>query len=109
MEACPRLFLVATLVSACTVFACAQQAPQPGSGAAPAAPTVQDQPAPEKPALSPEADAVLTALERAGAQIRALAAEVRYDRYSPLMGDRQTRIGKLFFENPRAGEPSPPG
>jgi hypothetical protein len=57
---------------------------------------------------------VLTLLERAGDQIAALSAGVRYDRYSPLMGDRQVRTGKLYFLNPGAGrrkqgDPAGPG
>lgn len=109
MAALPHL--VAIVVSACTVVACAQQGQpgQPPASVVPTAPAAQGQPGAEPPAITPETDAVLTALERAGDQVRGLAAEVRYDRYSPLMGDRQTRIGKLYFENPRAGEEGAPG
>jgi hypothetical protein len=96
----PRFLIVATLAWACTVAACAGGQPV-GAPSSPAAPVA---PAPAAgPELTPEADAVLTALERAGDQIQALAAEVRYDRYSPLMDDRQVRIGRLYFENPGAG------
>ena len=97
-----RLRVVATALFSCTIGACAQSPQAPSTPPATETPPVVQPTAP--PALSPETDAVLTALERAGDRIRSLSAEVRYDRYSPLMGDRQTRIGKLYFLNPGAGE-----
>ncbi len=49
------------------------------------------------------ADDLLRELETADADLRALAADLRYDRTFELAGDRQVRVGRLFFESPPGG------
>src|SRR6185295_11172852 len=51
------------------------------------------------------ADDLLNALERADQNLVSLTAEVRYDRTFELQGDRQVRLGNLYFVNNR---PAPP-
>jgi hypothetical protein len=53
------------------------------------------------------ADGVLTALEKAGDRLRSLTAQVKYDRTFPLQGDRQVRVGTLYFVN--GSPPAKPG
>jgi len=52
------------------------------------------------------ADAMLDALERAGENLVSLTADIKYDKTSELQGDRQVRLGKLFYVSglARAGE-----
>jgi len=54
------------------------------------------------------AEALLSALEDAGREIRTLSAGVRYVRRMALQGDEQTRQGALYFEQSPAGEGQPP-
>ncbi len=45
------------------------------------------------------ADSLLTLLETADANLRTLTADIQYDKVDGVTGDRQTRRGKLFFQN----------
>lgn len=55
-------------------------------------------PAASSPATFASADELLAALEHADEQIAALAADVRYDRTFEIQGDRQIRLGRLYFQ-----------
>lgn len=88
---------------------------QPGTTSSPATP----QPAAPTPAVAPaapttpsapvggyaSADELLTALERADEGLDRLRADVRHDVLDDLAGDRQVRIGELFFERVKPDQP----
>jgi hypothetical protein len=89
----------------------AAPAKTPGTPGTPT--TTATTPTPAKAVEGPKAsfanaDELLTALETADAGLRTLRADVRYDKIFEDQGDRQTRLGRLFFENaavaPAAGE-----
>ncbi len=66
--------------------------------------TAQDAPAKNQPAPAAaekfaNADDLLMALETADKDLATLTADIKYDKISGLMGDRQIRKGKLFFED----------
>jgi len=56
-------------------------------------------PKPGEPLKFDSADALLTALETADKGMKSLSADLLYDRYFELEGDRQTRKGTLLFRN----------
>ncbi len=51
------------------------------------------------------AEDLLTRLEKADADLRTLQGDIRYDKISGIEGDRQTRWGKLYFEDKGAASP----
>src|SRR5688572_17718868 len=84
--------LVLCLASACAGGCLAQQPPAAGGAAAPAAGGVAS------------ADDLLNALERADQNLTSLKAQIRYDRTFELQGDRQIRLGDLYFvSTPKSG------
>lgn len=56
-------------------------------------------PKPGEPLKFADAAALLTALETADQGMKSLSADILYDRYFELEGDRQTRKGTLLFRN----------
>lgn len=62
-------------------------------------------PAPDsaKDTTSKEAKEFLLELERADTNLRSLQADIRYDRIFEIAGDRQVRIGKLYFTDSNPG------
>src|SRR5207249_2321989 len=50
-----------------------------------------------RPALSPEASAWLDKIDAASQQLKTFQADVIYDREQGLMGDKQTRAGRLVY------------
>lgn len=72
-------------------------------GAAGAPALAQDQPAPaHQPQLAPDAGAMLDELEAAGQDLVSLRARLKYDKTSELQGDRQVRLGDLYYVSGRA-------
>lgn len=51
------------------------------------------------------AEALLTALEKADADVRTIRADCRYDKVFELAGDEQVRWGKLFYEDQTRATP----
>lgn len=62
-------------------------------------------PAAKAPVVATTADDLLNALETADANLRTLSADIQYDKLDGITGDRQTRRGKLFFQNDLAPAP----
>ncbi len=71
--------------------------------AAPAAPPPPGEVVTELRVVDPQADAWLRRIEAAGEGVKALHAEVRYDRNNGLTGSKQRRFGHLSYQ---AGPPS---
>jgi hypothetical protein len=89
-----RLFLAALGLSA--LVACAAAQPGEPGAAEPGARIGQQQPS-QEPRGFANADEFLTALERSGENLVTLTAGIKYDRTFELQGDRQIRIGTLYF------------
>lgn len=112
------MYIVALIMKAGLVAWSVQQQ-QPESVPPPAAPEVAPATPPATaPAAAPEsktdaeraAEELLTALESGDEGIDQLRAEISYDRTFDLEGDRQVRLGELFFDRVRiipggAGKP----
>lgn len=83
-------------------------APQPATSPA-ATPAAQHSPSsapkPEPPALDAikTVDELLAALETADAQLRTLQADIMYDREFAVLGDRQIRQGRLYYQDDGPG------
>lgn len=87
-----------------------QPTPQPATAPASApatTPASQPPSAPtaEQPALDAikTVDELLTALETADAQLRTLQADIMYDREFAVLGDRQIRQGRLYYQDDGPG------
>ena len=89
----------AAILLACSL-ACGHVVAQPATSAAPELKTevkvIGDKSA-AIPGPYASADALLDALETADSDLRRLSAQVRYDRSFALAGDRQIRVGDLYF------------
>jgi hypothetical protein len=83
--------------------ALAQPASQPSTPAAGPAPTAQVPAAPPSTDFQDAAD-LLAALEKADEGLDQFQAEIRYDRTLDLEGERQVRMGKLYFDRAKIGE-----
>lgn len=105
---CSRMLVTAAVgVLAGAAAGCAQPPVEPPPPSASAA-----QPATLPPVASPTgefatADDLLTALERADENLVSLTAGVRYDRTQELQGDRQIRMGTLYFVSGKADPAAP--
>lgn len=72
---------------------------QPGGDVAPAAAAAAERMAAAQamPGEFKDAEALLNALESADKDLVSLTADVKYDRTFEIQGDRQVRLGKLYF------------
>lgn len=92
-----RLLVLVMAVGA-SVGGCAAQEPGPGAPGLPAAGAPVGQPEVRREAGEfASADELLTALEKSGQDLETLAADIKYDRVLTIQGDRQVRLGKLYF------------
>lgn len=72
---------------------------------APLAPTPPAAPAEKSPPVAPAAPEITTAdelldeLEKADKTLRSLIADIKYDRVFEIQGDRQIRIGKVYYQD----------
>ncbi|MCC6662021.1 MAG: hypothetical protein IT437_14185 [Phycisphaerales bacterium] len=99
--------LAAGLVLAASLTACAQVMP-PGGAAKPERPREQGM-GDVVPALNiSDAGDLLTELEKADAGMRRLDADVLYDKTFALAGDRQVRLGTLWFQSTPTDDPQRP-
>ncbi|CAG0996112.1 hypothetical protein PHYC_02572 [Phycisphaerales bacterium] len=95
----PLLCVVSLILVAC------QPAPQ-AEAPTPSPAPVEQTPPPANPApadaATPDittADQLLDELERADAKLRSLVADIKYDRVFEIQGDRQIRVGKVYYQD----------
>jgi hypothetical protein len=103
--------LALVLAAGMALSSCTQDSKPVAPPPAPTPPgqTRQPEPATQPTAAQPQgefasADALLTALERSGESMQTLVAGIKYDRVLTIQGDRQVRLGKLYFVG---GKPDP--
>lgn len=77
----------------------------PAPGEAPAAPAAPKAPPGGAVPNIHNAEDLLAALEKADEGVRTLSADVRYDRFFKLKGDRHVREGRLYFRQDAAAGP----
>jgi hypothetical protein len=105
--------LVLVLVAGSAIAGCTQEGTPPGTPVtpAPAQPSAAAPAQPQAPTAPTgefkTADELLSALEQAGQSMETLVAGIKYDRVLTIQGDRQIRLGKLYFVGGKPAESNP--